>query len=202
MLERCQIYRLRYSREISHKDGENLEKTLLRKLFSKRRLNEQAHEVYYLIVERARDLRFYEAPIGVEDKVEGRFELILLHLFLADRVMSKDESTMALRRAVRELLVKDIDRSLREMGIGDMSISKQMKKVGEALIGRPVSLDAALQKQDNSGKQCAIKKVLDRNMDFGPANGSDHLAEYVMDQVAWGDKTAATDWSLQAGLFK
>lgn len=174
---------------------------MFKKLFSNRRLNEQAHEVYNLIVDRARDLRFYQEPISVEDTVEGRFELILIHVFLADTAMSKDANSMPLRRAVRELLVKDMDRSLREMGIGDMSISKQMKKVGAALISRLASLEGALQKETDHDKLSKVKEILDRNMDFASAGGSENLARYIMGQMDWIEKTATANWSLDAGLF-
>jgi len=68
--------------------------------------------------------------------------MILLHLYLVDaRLQSDDDATgttglLGLRRHLQEAMVSDMDRSFREMGVGDMSVGKEMKKVGSAWLGR------------------------------------------------------------------
>ena len=156
---------------------------MFKKLFPNRKLNIQAHATYNAIVEKARNPKFYLEPYGVEDTVEGRFELILLHLFLTDREMAQDGIDVAVRRTVREILVKDMDRSLREMGIGDMSISKQMKKVGAALIARLASIEAVFDKDSENDRLASLVEILDRNVDFSMPEGALHLAKYLDAQV-------------------
>ncbi|MBL4639617.1 MAG: hypothetical protein JKY57_03710, partial [Kordiimonadaceae bacterium] len=112
------------------------------KYFKARRAEKQAaFQLYQKLVEQARAVCFY-TDYGVADTVEGRFDMILLHLYLVDaRLQSDDEATsttdlLGLRRHLQEAMVSDMDRSFREMGVGDMSVGKEMKKVGSAWLGR------------------------------------------------------------------
>lgn len=174
---------------------------MLEKIFSGRAIKRQAHDIYAKIVEQARLPEFYQKPYFVEDSVEGRFEMILLHLFLADRFLQKSGKFSALRRAVRELLVKDIDRSLREMGIGDMSVGKQMKKVGSALIGRLASYDRAVSSEENSQAQDEIEKILGRNVKFLDENGASVLAVYALNHFKMIEKHDFASWTIGEPLF-
>lgn len=171
------------------------------KIFSGRALKRQAHDIYTGIVAQARLPEFYQKPYFVEDSVEGRFEMILLHLFLADRFLQKNEQFSTLRRAVRELLVKDIDRSLREMGIGDMSVGKQMKKVGSALIGRLASYDRAVKSEKNNQIRAEIEKMLTRNVNFLEESGANALSFYALNHFNMIEARDFTSWTDKEPLF-
>ncbi len=148
------------------------------KLFSGGKVTKDAHLLYQCIVDRSRNPEFFQPPVSVSDTMEGRFEVILLHLFLVERHMRQDSSLVRLRRALQEALVRDMDRSLREMGIGDMGIGKQMKKVGAALLGRLQSYNNAADQDDI----VAFRQIIERNIEGVNEAGAEVLATYAMEQ--------------------
>lgn len=73
---------------------------------------------------------------GVPDTVDGRFDLIALHAFLLFHRLSGAEGWQPVGDRLADRLMADMDRSLREMGVGDMSVGKKMKTVATAFYGR------------------------------------------------------------------
>lgn len=158
-------------------------------LFAGSKTKRSAHEIYQQIVSAARAEKFYRPPYGVEDTVEGRFELILIHIFLADRFLSQNPQLVKLRRALQEVLINDMDRSLREMGIGDMSVGKQMKKVGAALLGRLKSYELALEANDKD----SLKEIISRNIQSQDSGYAEYLADYIFSSSRAMAETDATN---------
>lgn len=139
-----------------------------------------AHAVYGSIVAQARQPGFY-LDYAVPDTVEGRFEMILLHATLMfDRL--KDEAPDARRTAqeVLDVFFSDMDRSLREMGVGDMSIGKKMKKLGRAYAGRSQAYGRALEAGDADDLAAALGRCVQGGAG-GPAaeTGAARLARYA-----------------------
>ena len=114
-----------------------------------RRPNPTIAALYGAIVAQARDPRFYEA-YGVPDTVLGRFDLIVLHLALVlRRLREGDASARTLAQGLFDAFCRDMDHNLREMGVGDQGVPRQMRRVGEAFYGRAQAYDAALAEQSN-----------------------------------------------------
>ncbi len=89
--------------------------------------------VYDAIVASARQPNFY-ANLGVPDTLDGRFDMIVLHLFLVlDRMKGEDEK---FRQSLTDYFFMDMDRSLREIGVGDLTVGKKVRKMAEAFYGR------------------------------------------------------------------
>src|SRR6266702_4800737 len=115
--------------------------------------------LYGMIVAQARLPCFYR-DYAVADTVNGRFDLIVLHLALAlDRLM-RDPALKVLGQGVFDRFCKDMDDNLREMGIGDLKVPKEMKKMGEAFYGRAQAYQAALALPDDQ----ALVEALTRNI--------------------------------------
>ena len=92
----------------------------------------------------ARKPEFYQR-LAVPDTVEGRFEIYALHVLLViDRLRGQGEQASAVSQALFDALLRGLDDGLREMGVGDLSVGKKMRKLGEALYGRARNLDRAL----------------------------------------------------------
>jgi cytochrome b pre-mRNA-processing protein 3 len=108
----------------------------------------------------SRDAGLY-ADLGVPDTVEGRFEALSLHMVLALRAL-RDLPSPAdeVGRDLTDALFRDLDSSLREMGVGDTAVPKRMKKLGEAFYGRARVYDAALNARD----EAALAEALGRNV--------------------------------------
>jgi cytochrome b pre-mRNA-processing protein 3 len=134
--------------------------------------------LYGAIVAQARAPVFY-ADMGVADTVDGRFEMVVLHTQLVvRRLLAASAETAPVGQAVFDLFCEDMDRSLRELGVGDMAVPKRMKKMGEAYYGRAAAYEESLAAKDQS----ALSAALQRNVYAdGDARGDAvRLASYVL----------------------
>ena len=117
-----------------------------------------SQDLYEAIVAAARQEKFY-GEWGVPDTVDGRFDMIILHVFLVlDRLKSGGAATLDLRQSLTDSFFRDMDRSLREMGVGDLSVGKKVRKMAEAFYGRVAAYAGAL---DASGD---VSDVIRRNI--------------------------------------
>ena len=83
--------------------------------------------------------------LAVPDTFDGRFDAVVLHLvLLMRRLESLGQEGHMLARHLAGVFVDDMDRTVREMGIGDLSVGKQVKRMARALYGRFEAYDAAL----------------------------------------------------------
>lgn len=105
----------------------------------------QAQSLYIALVAQARQPFFYE-QLEVPDTIDGRFDMILLHVFLFTHRLRTEESreAHALAAAITDLFFGDMDRNLREMGVGDLSVGKKIRKMADALNGRFVAYTNAI----------------------------------------------------------
>jgi cytochrome b pre-mRNA-processing protein 3 len=136
-----------------------------------------ATSLYGAIVAQARSPALY-SHMGVPDTVEGRFEMVVLHLSLVlRRLRGEDAAGQPIAQEVFDLFCNDMDRSLRALGVGDLIVPKRMKKMGAAFYGRAAAYDAAL----DAGDRPALADALARNV-FGevPEGDSAALAAYVL----------------------
>lgn len=117
----------------------------LRSLFQRHRPQQQPTELLYLEIVRQARLPAFYARFGVPDTLDGRFDMIVLHVVLTLlRLKAEGGDGEALGQALFDMLFADMDRSLREMGVGDLSVGKRVKQMGKAVYGRLAAYDAAL----------------------------------------------------------
>ncbi len=140
-----------------------------------------AERLYKAAVTQARRPDFYQ-NLGVADTVRGRFELICLHVFLVfRRLKTCGRPGQNLAQALHDLMFADMDRSLREMGVGDMSVGKRVKQLATNLYGRIRAYDAGLAAGD-----AELEAALRRNL-YAEAEPSDAqiagLAAYMRVQA-------------------
>jgi hypothetical protein len=101
-------------------------------------------KLYGVIVAQARSPAFY-TEYGVPDTVDGRFDLIVLHLvLLLGRLDRQPSSTRGTGQSLFDMFCRDLDANLREMGVGDLAVPKRMRHFGEAFYGRQAAYLAAL----------------------------------------------------------
>jgi cytochrome b pre-mRNA-processing protein 3 len=99
--------------------------------------------LYASAVAQARRPEFYTG-MGAPDTLEGRFELYTLHVVLLIlRLKGQGNNPSAAAQALFDAYLQSLDIALREMGVGDLSVGKKMKKLGRAFYGRVRSYDAA-----------------------------------------------------------
>jgi cytochrome b pre-mRNA-processing protein 3 len=107
----------------------------------------EVKQLYTTLITQARHPQFY-LHYGVEDSVEGRLEMIYLHLFMIFHRL-KDENT-PLKQALFDYFVAQTDANLREMSVGDLKVPKLMKAVGQNFYGRSAAYTQALEPTSDS----------------------------------------------------
>jgi cytochrome b pre-mRNA-processing protein 3 len=151
--------------------------------------------LYDIAVRQARHPHFY-AERGVADTVDGRFDMIVLHVFLLIRRLQRQgERGRAQAQALFDLTFQDMDRNLREMGVGDLGVGRRVKDMARAFYGRADAYGRAL----DAGDRTALGEALQRNLLGG--EGEDErslaLADYV--RRADQDLAAIDDSALMTG---
>jgi cytochrome b pre-mRNA-processing protein 3 len=142
------------------------------------------HALYGAIVAQARSPAFYTS-YGVPDAVQGRFELIVLHLVVLLRRLGRTNEAGGgigfpandLGQRLFDTFCRDLDDNLRETGVGDLALPKKMRRFGEAFYGRLGAYRAALAATDER----ELEKALARNIFelAGPDARAAQLARYV-----------------------
>jgi cytochrome b pre-mRNA-processing protein 3 len=127
-------------------------------LFRRNRTADSIDRLYGAIVTQARFRAFY-AEYGVPDTVEGRLEMVILHaVLLLHRVSGEDEALRGLGQAVFDRFCQDMDDNLREMGVGDLAVPKQMQRIAGAFYGRARAYQAALTVPDPDALVNALRR--------------------------------------------
>lgn len=151
----------------------------------RRRPHERAgFELYGAAVAAARSPALF-VGLGVPDTLEGRFDLVSLHVGLLIRRLRTDGDPRgaALAQAVFDAMFADMDVNLREMGVGDMSVGKRVRGMWEAFHGRALAYETAL----DSAEAGALAEALGRNVWRGsppPDGAADRLAAIARAQAA------------------
>lgn len=149
---------------------------ILKRLFRPREMPEQ--RLYEAIVAAARHTNFYE-NMGVPDTIEGRFEMVVLHLFLVLRRL-KSADVEKLRQSLTDMFFSDMDGSLREFGVSDVTVGKKIRKLAESYYGRVTAYDKALNSSIGN-----LEAAIGRNIypDGAPENMINSMANYVVSAI-------------------
>ena len=159
--------------------------------FRRNRRDPSIDALYGMIVAQARSASFYRG-YGVPDTVAGRLEMIILHLVLVlRRLAGEPDGAARIGQNVFDRFCRDIDDNFREMGVGDLAVPKEMRRMAEAFYGRSRAYECALANERIE----ALEAVVARNV-FGaaePALGVRRLAAYIREAAdrLGGRETAA-----------
>jgi cytochrome b pre-mRNA-processing protein 3 len=168
---------------------------ILDRLFRPKPAQTAGRALYAACVEQARTPRLY-AELAVPDTVEGRFEAYTLHVvLLLDRLKRQGPVAAEASQALFDTYVQGLDDALREMGVGDLSVGKKMRRLGEAFYGRVKNYEAAFEALPAAGD---LDAVLGRTV-YAGAEGAPvatlrayvlaqkaHLAEQALDGLVEG----------------
>lgn len=121
--------------------------------------SEAVSRLYAAIVAQARQKAFY-IRFGVPDTVDGRFELVVLHVFLMlRRLKAGGGGAGAFAQALIDRMFEDMDRNLREMGAADLGVARRIKAMVSAFYGRAAAYEAGLA-GDGDGLRGALRRNL------------------------------------------
>jgi cytochrome b pre-mRNA-processing protein 3 len=167
---------------------------MISRLFRRTPPDPSIASLYGTIVAQARVPAFYQS-YRVPDTVNGRLEMIMLHVVLfLRRVEGEAEPVRALGQGLFDHFCRDMDANMREMGVGDLAVPRRMRQIGEAFYGRQAAYRAALAA---SGEE-ALAAALQRNVyeEVAPpgcaqAGCAQALAAYVREvERAFADQNA------------
>jgi cytochrome b pre-mRNA-processing protein 3 len=150
---------------------------MISRLFRRTPRDQSIASLYGMIVAQARAPAFYQV-YGVPDTVNGRLEMVMLHTVLVLRRLEGSAGPgPALGQGLFDHFCRDMDASMREMGVGDLAVPRKMRQIGESFYGRQAAYRAALAEPDDR----PLAAALARNV-FAGAGGSEapaRLANYV-----------------------
>ena len=130
-------------------------------LFSARARRERdvAERIYAASVAASRRRELYVA-LGVPDTLQGRFEMVALHLFpVVHRLMHDPGDDPDLARLVSERFVADTDAAFREMGVGDLSVPKRMTALYRSFGGRIAAYSQAIEEGEGALVDAVARNV-------------------------------------------
>jgi len=158
-------------------------------LFKQKNKTQQvARDLYAQALSNTRAPAFY-IDGGVPDTFDGRFDLLMLHLFLILNPLIETPENDAIAQAVFDVTFKDMDQTLREMGIGDMGVPKHQKRMMKAFNGRMHSYKIAIEPESFADKDIkglgptTLEGALRRNL-FGTVVDADGFDASYVDKMA------------------
>lgn len=147
-------------------------------LFRNREREAQISRLYDQILAQARHPAFFTEG-RVPDTVEGRTDMMLLHLFLfLHRLKDETGEIHELARGVCDRFFAEFDRALREMGVGDLTVPKKMRKVADIYTG----CSAAYGKAIMSGDPDELPEAVLRNI-YGRSEDRRHQAQALAHHI-------------------
>lgn len=123
---------------------------------------ETATDLYGNVVTLARNPVFY-AEMGIPDTLEGRYEMVVMHLALVlERLRVEGDEGIALSRETIETFVADMDGSMRELGVGDLTVPKKVKSAAAGLYARADAFRRALMQEAADARTGALDRAVAR----------------------------------------
>jgi cytochrome b pre-mRNA-processing protein 3 len=117
---------------------------MLKRLFKPRPARAAGQTLYQAAVDQARHPQFYR-DLGAPDRIDARFELYALHvLLLVHRLGGQGAEAAEVSQALFDAFLSALDNTLRELGVGDLSVAPKMRKLGAAIYGRVLAHGDAL----------------------------------------------------------
>lgn len=141
---------------------------------------EAARALYHAAVARARREKLY-AELGVPDTPDGRFEMLGIEIaVLMRRLRNLGAEGSELTRSLLEVLVEDLDRNLRELGVGDLSVGRYVKRMVGSLLLRAEELERALDRHDEAALCALVRRTVWPSLPQPPEHLTRALAAEIL----------------------
>ncbi len=149
-------------------------------LSKNKNINKSPEQLFSLVIEQTRLPVFY-TEFKIEDTLDGRFDLMSLHMaLLLGKIDQHEEheNFSSLKRRLQEVMFDNLDLTVREIGVGDMSVGKKVKVMAEAFYGRMIAYQKSLNAEDQEGLKNALRRNLYREKEMSDAV-VDKVSDYV-----------------------
>jgi cytochrome b pre-mRNA-processing protein 3 len=164
---------------------------MLKRLFRKQSVKRAARQIYDGLSAAARAPQLY--GLGrVADSPDGRFEMLALHAsVLFSRLAKRGEQAEETAQEVFDILFSAMDHALRELGVGDISVGKRIRKLAESFYGRMAVYHDAMA-QGEAGRAALVDAISTHVLDT--AQGDHPFAETLASRITtWSEDLAAQD---------
>ncbi len=147
--------------------------------------SDNAHAIYSRIAEQARNPDFY-TRYGVADTFDGRFDtLTLIAVLVLRRLRAAGDEGKRMAQSVTDVMFADMDLSLHEIGVSENKVSKKIKIMAAAFLGRMNAYNDAIDKGDGAMLGEALRRNLYRDDGTDPQNPvSNDLIDLVLAAAA------------------
>ena len=149
-----------------------------------------AQNLYGSIVALARQPALYEGT-GVPDTVEGRFEILILHIFIfLERLRREGEGSAGLAQSLVDEFFADMDTTNRELGVGDLSVPRKMHHLAAVYAQRLRGYSEAIDSRRND----RLSGLIAENLELQPSDKNatgDRLAQYTRKILAASSSRSA-----------
>ena len=137
---------------------------MIGRFFSKNRFGaskrDVPYEIYGNLVARARNPVLFR-DLCVPDTINGRFDMMVMHVFvLSHRLKDAGDACRELSQGLFDAFLLDMDRGMREEGVGDTSVPKKLKKMTQVYYGRLRAYEKPLEEANSP----ALAEIINRNI--------------------------------------
>ncbi|GBF57357.1 hypothetical protein PbB2_01023 [Candidatus Phycosocius bacilliformis] len=167
----------------------------LSRLFRKKPIKQAARALYDQVTIAARDPAFY-GPGKVADSPDGRFEMLTLHTaVLFARLSKRGDQADETAQEVFNILFSALDHALRELGVGDLSVGKRIRKLAESFYGRMAVYHEALNLAGPDGMAVLSEAIWVHVLEKAPAGEAlaatlaSRVRDWALDLRALDDET-------------
>ncbi len=160
----------------------------------------RAAEHYKSIAAQARLPEFFESH-AAPDTLDGRFDvLVLLASLYLKRLRAAGPDGHQLAQAVFDHMFSTLDQTLRELGVGDVTIHKKIRAMASAFYGRAAVYDKGLADHDDA----ALADAIVRNIFAGKPPQSDRAVALWTSYLKTASEALATasDETMVANQFQ
>jgi len=146
--------------------------------FGLKKFDAGVYKLYGQIVAQARLVDFY-TTYGVADTVNGRFDLISLHAYIVMRRLKEiGEEGRQLSQDLFDIMFADMDKNIREMGVGDLSVGKKIKALAKSFYGRIKAYDDGIAEIEDATLGDSLKRNL-----YHDQEPTDQQVQFMVDYV-------------------
>ena len=121
------------------------------------------NKIYYKIIKISRNPFFFDT-CNVIDDFEGRFEILVINFSIILWIIKKKEENEILSQKLIDIFFEDMDASLRELGVSDLSVGKKIKVLAENFYGRLSNYTQSFDKISSLGNIELLKKSIRKNI--------------------------------------
>lgn len=143
-----------------------------------------AEKIYDAIVAQSRNPGFY-IRCSVPDTLSGRFDMLVIHMFVVLQILKLGgREGQLLAQEIVEAFIREMDTMVRDLGVSDRNVPKEVRKIAQLFYGQLLAYSAALQRGNLKGLSTEVLKSFQASEDkTDQPVASDSIALYMQQSI-------------------